>query len=127
MAVGRSFLCYTSANVFVAVLKRGDAIISRHHLRTSLLAAGGVCDDGVCEAQQATSPSTISLATFDGAKGTTQQWRAVNDPVMGGQSVGTFNVSAERKVGVWVGEVKIVPFLHAPGFCNIQAPTQVPS
>ena len=31
-------------------------------------------------------------------------------------------IDAQHKVLVWQGEVKIVPFLHAPGFCNAQAP-----
>merc|ERR1719313_1361989 len=66
--------------------------------------------------------SAVPLATFDGAKGTTWTWEAVNDPVMGGQSVGNFSVQADRKLAVWEGEVKIVPFLHAAGFCNAQAP-----
>merc|ERR1711933_587833 len=41
---------------------------------------------------------------------------------MGGQSVSSFTVDSDRKLGVWDGEVKIVPFLKAPGFCNLQAP-----
>jgi len=63
----------------------------------------------------------VDLATFDGAKASTFSFEAVNDPVMGGQSYGTFNVSTAQKLGLWQGEVKIVPFLHAPGFCNAQA------
>ena len=42
----------------------------------------------------------------------------MNDPVMGGQSSSTFRVQGD--VGVWSGEVKIVPKLHAPGFCRLQ-------
>merc|ERR1712110_959417 len=45
-----------------------------------------------------------------------------NDPVMGGQSKSTFEVDTNRKLGIWDGDVKIVPFLHAPGFCNLQSP-----
>jgi len=62
------------------------------------------------------------LATFDGAKETTWPWETVNDPVMGGSSHSTFEVDAPSKVGIWDGEVKIVQFLGAPGFCNVQAP-----
>merc|ERR1719163_1161470 len=62
--------------------------------------------------------TVATLTTFDGAKGTTQKWREVNDPVMGGQSTGTFTTS--NGVGVFDGEVKIVPKLQAPGFCNMQ-------
>jgi len=88
-------------------------------------AALGFCKDTPLSAAVA-STKTISLATFDGAKVSTQTWTAVNDPVMGGQSFGTFNTSIARKVALWEGEVKIVPFLHAPGFCNVQAPGSYP-
>lgn len=64
----------------------------------------------------------VRIATFDGDKATTLSWQAVNDPVMGGQSNSTLVVDSTRKLGVWAGEVKIVPFLHAPGFCNLQSP-----
>jgi hypothetical protein len=64
--------------------------------------------------------SAVTIATFDGAKATTWPWEPVNDPVMGGESTSTFKVEGGR--GVWEGEVKIVPFLKAPGFCNLQAP-----
>jgi len=64
----------------------------------------------------------LPIATFDGAKGTTWPWQPVNDPVMGGQSTSTFHVDTSKKIGVWDGEVRIVPFLKAPGFCNLQAP-----
>jgi len=64
----------------------------------------------------------VPIATFDGAKATTLAWETINDPVMGGQSKSNFTVDGVRKVGVWVGEVKIVPFLKAPGFCNLQSP-----
>jgi hypothetical protein len=63
----------------------------------------------------------ILLTTFDGAAATTQKWRAVNDPVMGGKSVATFKVNATAAIGVFDGETKIVPSLKAPGFCNMQA------
>jgi hypothetical protein len=56
----------------------------------------------------------IAIATFDGASGTTLTWRETNDPVMGGQSVGTFKV--QDGAGVFDGTCKIVPFLGAPGF-----------
>merc|ERR1719171_365252 len=62
----------------------------------------------------------VAIATFDGVKATAHAWAAVNDPVMGGQSTSTFAVDAKRKVGVFKGEVKIVPFLKAAGFCNAQ-------
>mmetsp|Transcript_37567 Transcript_37567/g.74620 ORF Transcript_37567/g.74620 Transcript_37567/m.74620 type:complete len:406 (-) Transcript_37567:208-1425(-) len=69
-----------------------------------------------------TQASVTPIATFDGAKTTTLRWQTVNDPVMGGQSKSTFEVDTTNHLGIWAGEVKIVPFLHAPGFCNLQSP-----
>lgn len=63
----------------------------------------------------------ITLATFDGAQGTTFQWEAVNDPVMGGQSFSTITTgSSPGGLAHWYGDVKIVPFLKSPGFCTIR-------
>jgi len=64
----------------------------------------------------------IPIATFDGAASTTLDWVAINDPVMGGKSTSTFSVDSTRGLGVWTGVVAIVPFLQAPGFCNLQSP-----
>jgi len=65
---------------------------------------------------------SVPIATFDGTKATTVAWSPVNDPVMGGKSTSTIKIDDARKLGVWDGEVKIVPFLKAPGFCNLQSP-----
>merc|ERR1711871_889910 len=59
--------------------------------------------------------NSVDLVTFDGASGTTFKWVDENDPVMGGVSHSTFNVS--DSTGIFDGEVKIVPSLSAPGFC----------
>lgn len=72
--------------------------------------------------QVAGAKQEVPLVTFDGAKATSYTVEPVNDPVMGGQSESTFQVDAEQAVGVWDGEVKIVPFLKAPGFCALNAP-----
>merc|ERR1719223_992586 len=68
----------------------------------------------------------IGLTTFDGARGTTQTWRSENDPVMGGVSTGSFKVDSARKIGVWSGEVKVVPKLQAPGFCTARTQHSFP-
>lgn len=47
----------------------------------------------------------------------THAWTTMSDPVMGGQSSSTFAI--EGGVGVFAGEVAIVPFLHAPGFIQM--------
>merc|ERR1719183_2317729 len=60
------------------------------------------------------------LATFDGSSGTTYNWVAENDPVMGGVSSSTATSDKAGKDLVWAGQVKIVPFLHAPGFCTVR-------
>ncbi|KAJ1634547.1 hypothetical protein T492DRAFT_836759 [Pavlovales sp. CCMP2436] len=59
----------------------------------------------------------IPLLTWDGAA--THPVRTVDDPVMGGGSESFFRVDAP--VGVWEGEVKIVSFLQAPGFCTLRS------
>ena len=64
--------------------------------------------------------TSISLITFDGAATTTHTFSELNDPVMGGKSVGTFKVSANR-TGVFTGTVNIVPKLKAPGFIEAWA------
>lgn len=68
---------------------------------------------------QAASAST--LATFDGAAGTTFEFDELNDPVMGGKSTGTWAVDNTKKVGVFDGEVVNVPSLGAPGFIKAAA------
>ena len=45
------------------------------------------------------------------------EWETLNDPVMGGQS--SSSVSMEDGIAKFVGEVAIVPFLHAPGFIQM--------
>lgn len=44
--------------------------------------------------------------------------KTVNDPVMGGKSVSSCSIKDGGLL--WKGEVKIVPFLNAPGFCNLE-------
>merc|ERR1712216_123867 len=68
----------------------------------------------------------ITISTFDGAAATSQEWRAVNDPVMGGQSTSTFHVDKKQMVGIFDGVTKIVPKLKAPGFCNMQTVGRTP-
>jgi hypothetical protein len=75
------------------------------------------CDSSTALAEPLAS---IPLTTFDGADATTQGWRAMNDPVMGGQSKATFTVA--DNVGVFDGAVAIVPSLQAPGFCTMETP-----
>lgn len=65
--------------------------------------------------------ASVLIATFDGAEATTRQWEAVNDPVMGGQSTSRLRIDASSNLGVWTGDVKIVPSVKAPGFCNLQS------
>jgi hypothetical protein len=62
----------------------------------------------------------VDLWTFDGKKSSTFGWKLVNDPVMGGLSNSTFKVNKTSMTAVWDGEVRIVPSLDAPGFCNVE-------
>jgi len=68
--------------------------------------------------QMVTDTSLVPLATFDGSKATSHTWKEMNDPVMGGKSVGT--TSIENGVLVFAGTVAIVPSLNAPGFITSQ-------
>ena len=56
--------------------------------------------------------NVVKLATFDGAAGTTHSWRDMNDPVMGGRSHSTFDVTPSG-TGSFEGTCAVVPFLHA--------------
>jgi len=60
------------------------------------------------------------IATFDFAPGTTLPWEPANDPVMGGVSISSFVIV--NGLGIWAGQVQMVPALKSPGFCNLQAP-----
>merc|ERR1711865_859379 len=70
--------------------------------------------------------ATINLATWDGASATTFKFTELNDPVMGGQSSGTFAIDAANKCGIFDGEVKDVPSLKAPGFIKAAADGSFP-
>merc|ERR1712028_225950 len=65
--------------------------------------------------------AAIQLATWDGASGTSFNFAELNDPVMGGQSNGTFSVDSSGKYGIFDGVVKDVPSLKAPGFIKAAA------
>lgn len=63
----------------------------------------------------------IPLAKFDGSMSNT--WKSVDDPVMGGQSKSHLIMDTPNKAVRWYGQVKLVPFLHAPGFCTFRSDT----
>ena len=65
-----------------------------------------------------------SLLTFDGAAGTTFKFEELNDPVMGGQSTGTWSLGSG--FGILDGEVVNVPALKAPGFIKAAADGKFP-
>jgi Complex I intermediate-associated protein 30 (CIA30) len=46
-------------------------------------------------------------------------WKVLNDPVMGGKSVGNFTIV--NGIGILVGQVNNIPFLHVPGFLQVQS------
>merc|ERR1711998_562473 len=68
--------------------------------------------------------SATSLVTFDGAEGSSFDFKALNDPVMGGKSSGTWTVT--DGAGVLDGEVVDVPSLSAPGFIKASADGSFP-
>mmetsp|Transcript_70915 Transcript_70915/g.122917 ORF Transcript_70915/g.122917 Transcript_70915/m.122917 type:complete len:441 (-) Transcript_70915:354-1676(-) len=65
-----------------------------------------------------------SLVTFDSSPGTTFTFKELNDPVMGGKSVGTWSLG--DGFGVLDGEVVNVPSLKAPGFIKAAADGKFP-
>ena len=67
----------------------------------------------------------VPLATFDGKPGTTFDFKELNDPVMGGQSTGSWHVEAAG-LGVFDGQVVDVPSLKAPGFIKAAADGSFP-
>ena len=66
----------------------------------------------------ASATATLGATLFEFTN-TSVPWIVTNDPVMGGVSNSTFTVV--DGLGVFAGEVKIVPFLHAPGTCQSEA------
>merc|ERR1712179_749204 len=48
------------------------------------------------------SSNTVKLVTFDGSEGTTFEFEAHNDPVMGGVSTSTFEVNEEENCGIFL-------------------------
>jgi len=61
------------------------------------------------------------FVTFDGASGTTFKFVEMNDPVMGGESNGTWTVNTDQGFAIMNGEVVDVPSLSAPGFIKSYA------
>ena len=62
------------------------------------------------------TPAPLPLATFDGEP-SDKKWSVMNDPVMGGQSHSSLSMS--EGFGSFRGKCAIVPFLHAPDFCQM--------
>lgn len=64
----------------------------------------------------------IPLVTFDGLDdATSHSWRQTNDPVMGGASSGSFEIS--NGLGIMNGTVAIIPKLGVPGFIKAKHAT----
>lgn len=91
----------------------------------TLLASFAAVANAAPVSSEAKGASSLPIAVFDGSSPIT--WRTENDPVMGGQSVSTFTIDKADKVGKWVGQVRIVPFLRAPGFCTLRGDGDIPS
>lgn len=61
--------------------------------------------------------SFVDFITFNAS---TFAWELVNDPVMGGLSRSNYSINRSTGLAYWEGEVKVVPSLNAPGFCNFE-------
>jgi hypothetical protein len=54
-------------------------------------------------------------------------WQTVNDPVMGGESKSSYEVSDDSDpVGLFYGQVKLVPGSSSAGFCNLELQQALP-
>jgi hypothetical protein len=80
--------------------------------------------DWIGATKKSVGSSPGSLVTFDGAAGTTFKFTELNDPVMGGKSVGTWSLG--NGFGIMDGEVVDVPSLKAPGFIKAAADGSFP-
>jgi len=94
----------------------GEAANGDIHLEVKSIRATDCSTDAFVAAD-----ADVTVATFDGAEGSTLTWRAFNDPVMGGKSVSSFHIDTAKQVGVWNGTCAIVPQLGAPGFITAQS------
>jgi len=81
------------------------------------VAVAEVCDPADVE-------PNANILTFDGAKQTSFDFKELNDPVMGGQSTGTWTLG--QGFGIMDGEVVDVPKLQAPGFIKAAADGKFP-
>ena len=68
-------------------------------------------------ASAASGSDLLALWTFDGQND--HDIKLTNDPVMGGVSESTYNVTDDEVE--WNGSCKVVPSLSAPGFCNLES------
>merc|ERR1712070_126945 len=82
------------------------------------------CNYDVPSASRLSLAASPALVTFDGAADTTFKFTALNDPVMGGKSTGTWSLG--DGFGTLDGEVVNVPSLSAPGFIKAAADGNFP-
>lgn len=71
-------------------------------------------------ATTAASEPTIMTTIADFTTHNAPKMKTVNDPVMGGTSFSTCQQMKDGSGLVWEGEVQIVSFLGAPGFCILE-------
>lgn len=62
----------------------------------------------------------VTLEDFAGGS-SRLSWKQMNDPVMGGKSIGTFEIDKPLGAGIFKGTCAIVPSLKAPGFITARA------
>ena len=95
----------------------GEGKLGHVHLEVKSISASAPAA-AVAPVTEASAGASV-LVTFDGTAGTTHAFKTLNDPVMGGQSNGTFKVAGG--LGIFDGFVNIVPKLKAPGFIETWA------
>eukprot|EP00913_Durusdinium_trenchii_P011611 g10905.t1 len=105
-----------------------DAKAARRAERAARRAAreSRASQDGGTAGEKSRAATDVPLATFDGAAASSFEFKELNDPVMGGQSHGTWHVDQQQKLGIFDGEVLDVPSLKAPGFIKAAADGHFP-
>jgi len=77
---------------------------------------GRSAPDGGGAKPGAAQAGVVQLAGF--GEDSPVEWRTTDDPVMGGKSSSTIDV--ENGFGWFQGNVRVVPSLGKPGFCNLE-------
>ena len=86
--------------------------------RSVMLTAAAAALVAMATTAEAQADRTIELVDLSSPR---TRWRLTNDPVMGGLSTSKITPNHAKNEVNFAGHVRIVPKLHAPGFCDAEA------